>query len=258
MINSALSGFGSPAESFILPGMIGEHNALEMTPFDQAHAIELLEAEGWTLEEGANIRTNGGSPLQVTITALATAELVKTAEELQRQWLEIGVDVAIEAVSSSDLQNVVLKNRDYEILLSGELYGIEPDPYAFWHSSQTTAPGLNIADFSSGAADALIETGRNTTDADERAQAYRDLQELVLAERAALFLYQPSYTYAQGAKINHNGIAQIIIPADRFANIHEWYIRSKFIFGSSEEEVDIVEEIDAEDTALEEDITEEE
>jgi peptide/nickel transport system substrate-binding protein len=270
VINAALSGFGSPIESFILPGMIGEHDTLNVTGFDQAHAMELLDAEGWTLEEGATIRSSGDTPLQITITALATTELIQTAEELQRQWLEVGIDVSIEAVSSADLQNVVLKNRDYEILLSGELYGIEPDPYAFWHSSQTTAPGLNLADFSSGTADTLIEDGRNTTDVEVRAAAYRELQELVIAERAALFLYQPSYTYAQGSKINHEGISQIIIPADRFANIHEWYIRSKFIFGSSEdvteeptsvtaeeaEDGETTEETTEEDAATEEEIAE--
>ena len=230
VVGAALSGYGNAIDSFILPGMLGEHDGLDVPIFDQMTAAELLDAEGWTLDEGATSRTSGDTPLHITITTLATTELIKTAEELKRQWLEVGIDVTVVGVSSADLQNTVLKNRDYEILLSGELYGIDPDPYAFWHSSQTAAPGLNLSGFSSATADDLIETARDSNDAETRADAYQELQELVAAEQSALFLYQPYYTYAQASKIKHDGIGQIVLPADRFANVHEWFIRSRFIF----------------------------
>lgn len=230
VVGAALSGYGNPIDSFILPGMLGEHTELDQPVYDQATAESLLDAAGWTLDEEATIRTNGDTPLHITITTLATTELIKTAEELKRQWLEVGIDITVEAVSSADLQNTVLKNRDYEILLSGELYGIDPDPYAFWHSSQAISPGLNLSGLTSSTADDLIETARDSNDREERAEAYRALQELVVAEQAALFLYQPHYTYAQSSKIKHEGIGQIVLPADRFATVHEWFIRSKFVF----------------------------
>jgi peptide/nickel transport system substrate-binding protein len=237
VVASALSGYGSAVDSFILPGMLGYSEDLEVATFDQEAAVQMLEDAGWTLEEGSAIRTSGGTSLNLTITTLSTVELVKTAEELKRQWLEVGVNVTIEAVSSADLQNTVLKNRDYEILLSGELYGIDPDPYAFWHSSQTASPGLNLSGFSSATADDLIEDARNTSTREERAEDYLALQELVLEEQAALFLYQPSYTYAQSSKIKHSGIGQIVLPSDRFSTVHEWYMRSKYVFRREQEEM---------------------
>ncbi len=227
IVDSVLDGHGSPIKSFILPGMIGEYPDLNVQVYDPPAARQKLEDAGWTLEEGAKIRTKDGEELTLELVTLQTTELAAVATELAEQWEEIGVRINVRMVDQSEFQSDTLKNRNYDILLSGELYGIDPDPYAFWHSSQTKYPGLNLSGFSSRKADQLIETARESSDPEERSEALRELQELVAAEITAVFLYQPSYSYAVSSKINGIEISHVVNPADRFSRIQDWYIKTR-------------------------------
>jgi peptide/nickel transport system substrate-binding protein len=227
IIDVVLEGRGRSIDSFILEGMIGEHGDLESVEYDLDAARIALDEAGWELVENSIVRQKDEQPLILTLATLNTMELVAAAEELKTQWSQAGIDVQINAVDSAIFQTQVLKNRDYDILLSGELYGIDPDPYAFWHSSQSEFPGLNLSGFSNRKADEFIEAGRTATSNENRAQAYIDLQEIIFGEMPAIFLYQPTYAYATSSKIQNITIGQIAIPADRFSNINEWYIKTK-------------------------------
>lgn len=227
IVDTALQGHGTVIDSFILPGMIGDYPEITKYEFNPDAAREALSAAGWEHVDNSTVRTKGGVPLQIEIVALNSTELVAVAEELKRQWADVGVDVQIKTVDNATFQSDILKNRSYDILLSGELYGIDPDPYAFWHSSQSTYPGLNLSAFSNRNADGFIETGRTTTSRDDRATAYKSLQDIVTETVPAIFLYQPSYTYAISKKIRGVDVPQIVIPADRFAQVNEWHIKTK-------------------------------
>lgn len=227
IVDSVLNGHGEPIKTFILPGMIGEYPDLNVQVYDPPAAREKLENAGWELEEGSMVRTKGDATLTLELATLNSVELVAVANELAEQWGELGVQLNIRVVDQSEFQNETLKNRDYDILLSGELYGIDPDPYAFWHSSQTEYPGLNLSGFSNRNADELIETARETGDPEERSEALKELQEIVAEEIAAVFLYQPTYSYALSSKIQGADIPHIVSPSDRFSRVHEWYIRTR-------------------------------
>ena len=249
IVESALAGLGEPIDSFILTGMIGEHPDV----VKRAHSIEVanttLEEAGWKYAEGASVRSKDGKELAFEITTLPSDELSSVANILKEQWGRVGASVTVKTVSTTDFQNDVLKNRNYDVLLSGELYGFDPDPYAFWHSSQATYPGLNLSHFSNRHADDLIEKGRSTTNVDERAAAYRELQDLVVEEASVVFLYQPSYPYAIAKNIHAEDIGNIVIPSDRLSNVHEWYIKTqKVLRGSGGEEMEAEEVGGSEET----------
>ncbi|MFH1766887.1 MAG: ABC transporter substrate-binding protein [Patescibacteria group bacterium] len=227
IIDSVLDGHGEPVKSFILPGMIGDYPELNVQVYDPPSAREKLDNAGWTLEEGAKIRTKDGNELVLELVTLQTMELTSVATELAEQWEEIGIRINVRLVEPAEFQSDTLKNRNYDILLSGELYGIDPDPYAFWHSSQTQYPGLNLSGFSNRKADQLIETARESSDVEKREEALRELQELVADEITAVFLYQPYYSYAVSSKINGIEILHIVNPSDRFSRIHEWFIKTR-------------------------------
>jgi len=230
LINEALGGRGKVTNSFILDGMIGAYPDLVVPKLDLADANKTLEDAGWLLEEGSPIRKKGEQSLSIQISTLGSEEFVKTAEVLKTQWLKVGADISINIISNTDFQNNTLRNREYDILLSGELYGIDPDPYAFWHSSQTNYPGFNLSGFSNRKADEFIEQGRIDTDPEKRAEAYRALQDLVIEENSAIFLYQPTYSFALPKKLQNVSVSHIISPADRFSTITDWYIKTKKIF----------------------------
>lgn len=223
-----LSGFGHEIDSFILkatPGYLEE--VTPSYPFDAGAAAAYFDAAGWGLQEGNSIRTSGEQALSLDLVTLNAPELLSVSEELKRQWAEVGVDVSIRVVDFTTLQADILQNRSYDILLSGEQYGIDADPYAFWHSSQTEAPGLNLSAFRNRNADSEIEAGQEAITEAARAEAYTALQELVLTDAPALFLYQPAYAYVAPKRIQGIEMELITAPADRFSNIHEWFIKTR-------------------------------
>lgn len=230
IVGEALGGKGLAITSPILPSMPGYDATIGATNYDLAGAIALLESAGWKLEEGATVRTKSSTALAFTMTTVDTAELTAVATLLKEQWAQAGVELTIVAVDPTTLQNDILKNRNYDILLAGELYGTDQDPYAFWHSSQV-ASGLNVAQFASRKADDAIEAARKTTDVLARAESYKTLATIIAEEYPAVFLYQPSYTYLTTSRIQNIIVPTITVPADRFANINEWYIKTRKVFG---------------------------
>lgn len=227
LVRDALGDKANPVNSFILPGMLGEHPELATLAFDQTKAIELLEADGWKVAEGAQIRTKGEVGLRFTLTVINAPELVLVAETLKEQLLAIGLDMQIAVVDAATFQSETLKTRAYDAVLSGELYTIDADPYAFWHSSQSQFPNLNLSGFVNRKADELIEAGRKETNPETRAKNYRDLQDIVAEEMPAIFLYQPQYLYPHTSKLTTQNLERIATSQHRFSNVHEWYIKIK-------------------------------
>lgn len=232
IVDSALAGQGKVVTSPILPSMPGYDATVGATAYDLAGAQKLFDELGYTLAEGATVRTKGDTKLAFTLTTVNTPELVAVAEKLKEQWLLAGVELTVNVVDTTSLQNGVLKERNYDMLLTGELYSADPDAYPFWHSSQVAYPGLNLSQFSNRKADEAIETARSTTDPAKRAEAYASLAKLIDEEDPAVFLYQPTYTYITTPKIKNIVLPTITVPADRFSTITEWYIATRRVFNS--------------------------
>lgn len=234
IIQKALFGHGQAISSFILPGALGYYPDIKKINFDLPGAQGRLDSAGWVVPEGGSIRKKGEAELTFELVTLNAPELVATANELRSQWLLAGIQLNVKIVAPAQFQNEVLKNRSYDMVLSGELYGIDPDPYAFWHSSQANYPGLNLAQYANRKSDDAIEKARGTTNNDERATAYKELQDQVGESLSAIFLYQPSYSYVITKKVQNVNIPQIISPADRFTNINTWYLKTKRVFKTEE------------------------
>ena len=232
IVNEVLGGSGAIVHGPILPGMVGFDETIRQTNFDLTSAGSLLDEALWTLTEGTMIRAkkvSDGSTqnLALTLTTINFAEFLATAELIKTQWQTLGVDVTIEVVDGDTMQQVILKERDYEILLSGVLLGIDPDPYPFWHSSQVDYPGLNIALYADKGVDTLLEKGRTAANEADRQNAYINMQVKLVEDAAAVFLYQRAYTFARSRDVKGSKTTEIVVPADRFADVTSWYIKTK-------------------------------
>ncbi len=234
IIKKALFDHGQAINSFILSGAIGYYPDIKKINFDLPGAQGRLDSAGWVVPEGGSIRKKGEAELTLELVTLDAPELVATANELRTQWQLAGVQLNVKIVTPAQFQNEILKNRSYDLVLSGELYGIDSDPYAFWHSSQASYPGLNLAQYTNRKSDEAIEKARSTTNNDERGIAYKELQDQVSESISAIFLYQPNYSYVITKKVQNVNISQIISPADRFANINTWYLKTKKVFKTDE------------------------
>jgi peptide/nickel transport system substrate-binding protein len=236
LVNDVLFGQARVVNSFLLEGMIGYQDDVSNTAFDVASAESLLDTAGWTIPENSetNLRQKDNQLLSLELVTLNSQELTDVAQYLVDEWRAIGVDVQLRTVDITTFQNDVLVNRDYDILLSGEMHDIEVDAYAFWHSSQTDHPGLNVAGYENSTVDDLIESARTSTDVEARTEAYRSIQEEILSDTPALFLYQPTYAYATSHKIKMPETVRMITPSNRFSTIDSWYIKTRNVISRNE------------------------
>lgn len=198
------------------------------TPREQAEAeIDSKLNEELNVSQIFYRKNKEGKFLEITIVTVGTEEYKQAAEMIAGFWQEIGVKVNIKYVSAKDISRDVLKTRDYDVLLYGEIVGSDPDPYPFWHSSQASYPGLNLSSYVNRNTDTLLEQARATTDDNKRAEAYTKFQEALLADVPAVFLYMPTYTYAATDDVYGIDTKKISQPADRFSDVASWYMKTK-------------------------------
>ena len=87
------------------------------------------------------------------------------------------------AAGSNTIDQSIIKNRDFEVLLFGSITDTPADLYAFWHSSQRNYPGLNISNYASQKLDTQLETLRENNDELERIKAYENVKKDYITAR---------------------------------------------------------------------------
>lgn len=188
-----------------------------------------------------NIRYNSnGEPLVLKlITTETPADFSLIAKQLQQEWLKIGVYLDIEILPIENLLSRI-NSKSYDIILYGQNLGYNLDIFPYWHSSQGGEAGLNLSNFKSFQADALIEEIRNpylnkNIDTQNNEQVEKSRQDNLKKLGAifedtipAIFMYQPIYFYAvDNKKIYNVEIKNLSYFSDRFALIQNWYKQEK-------------------------------
>lgn len=227
IVAEALHGEGEPADAPITKGSTGYAETLAANSFDIEKARQNLREAGWKDDDGNGRAEKDGVPLQFSLATSDWPEYVTTAKLLAEQWRAIGAEVSVQSVTVGTMQAEILRPRNYEALLYGEVLGMEPDLYPFWHSTQTRDPGLNLALFKDRASDQLLEEARKTTDMEKRSAAYRKFQERLAEEVPAIFLYSPTYAYAVPQNLRGTFLERAPLPADRFATVATWHLKTK-------------------------------
>jgi len=194
-------------------------------------AEEFLNTTAATLNEQISprqkyFREKNGYGLTIKITTANQPEFISTGNIIKENWQDIGAQVTVEALDSEPLKDAI-KNRNYEVLLYGVLLGSDPDPYAFWHSSQINNPGLNLSGFINRTADQLLEKARESYNTKERTKAYYDFQKILANEIPAIFLFTSTYLYPMDNSVKGFNQYRIYQSSDRFNNIVNWYVRTK-------------------------------
>lgn len=246
IVNEILNAEAQIIDGPILPNTLGYTEDFVKFPYNPAHAKNELEKAEWKLadysvktetknengetvtteeEYAFQVRKKGERYLEFNLTTVNQPETVKIAKELQKNWQQIGAKINLVIVEPNKIQEVI-KNRSYEILLYSQILGYDPDPYPFWHSGQSTYPGLNLTSLNNPSIDTLLDEARKTTDEVKRAEKYTEFQKLMAESVPAIFLFNTTYTYPQNKKIKGFSSERIILPSNRFNQISDWYIKT--------------------------------
>ncbi len=235
IINQVLPGNANAIDAPILPS-INTNPDITKYNFDPQSAINLLEKNGWAIN---STTTNGiteqvmqkkNQTLEITLTTIDQPQNTQIANIIKQEWGQIGIKTNIQLVDKSKILQDVINTRKYEVLLFGEKLGSDPDPFPFWHSSQNEYPGLNLAVFSNKTVDQLLEDARKTNDWATREKNYLAFQKIVSQQLPAIFLYNQIYIYPQDDSIKGFDVKNISTPSDRFANLYQWYIKTRRIW----------------------------
>jgi peptide/nickel transport system substrate-binding protein len=193
-------------------------------PFDDTATSSLYSVEGARelLLKHKSIK-NASTTFEITIATANTDEMKKVAEMIKNDWEKIGVHAVISIYEVSDLNQNIIKDRDFQTLLFGAITESPSDLYAFWHSSQRTYPGLNISNYVSKALDENLEVLRSTRNEDERIAAYQSVTKEFEEEVPGIFLFAPSLLYITNDK-NISPLPKYSYDnASRFTLVENWY-----------------------------------
>jgi len=237
IISDVLSGKASRVDSPMLPGILDIPAEGKKFNFDPNLANQILDNSGWTLSGDTRQKSLPSTArkdqtsedplkLRLELTTSDWPELVRVANQLKEQWRSIGFDVTIKSLPLGELQQTI-KERSYDALLFGEVLALDPDPFSFWHSSQKKDPGLNLALYDNKDADKILEEARQTLNPSSRLMKYNELQNIIIEDIPAIFLYSPDYIYSQSKEIKGNTGLYISSPSERFNKLGDWYIETK-------------------------------
>ncbi|MCE5260320.1 MAG: ABC transporter substrate-binding protein [Chloroflexi bacterium] len=226
LVDDVLGGQGVVINSPILPNTWAYADDLGGYTYDPAKAKALLEQAGWVDENGDRILEKGDMTLEFTLTTNEDDPVrVALIHAIADQLAKVGIRVTPQTTSWETLVGEMLRKRRYDAVLGGwQNLPADPDPYAYWHSSQATEDGLNFPNYINPEVDTLLEQGRSTLDLQQRITLYRRFQEIFIDEVPSLILYQPIYNYAVDAKVNDVQVGTMFSSADRFRTITDWYM----------------------------------
>lgn len=226
-----------------ITGYFGEKTEKAVIAFQEKYKEDILEPWGFDkgtgivsqttrkkLNEVCNEVSSKTSPITFSLYTVNQEFLIKTAELLKQQWEKLGLQIEIKTLEFNELSREIIKPREYEMLLFGEVLAIIPDPLAFWHSSRMNDPGLNLAMYENKKADELLKKARQAQSFEELKQNLEEFQNILLEDSPAVFLYNPDFLYLVSNNIKGIDLNLIAGPSKRFLDINNWYIKTKRIW----------------------------
>ncbi len=241
IVNEVLLGYGIAIEDPILPNNIAYDYLTNNTKISNEDNIKKAEdllaksnwkknEEGFLQKEVTENNKKTKKILEFSISTSSAPDLVNTANMIKQDLEKIGIKVEIKTFDIGNLNQSVIKPRSYDALLFGQVINTEADLFAFWHSSQRTDPGLNIAMYTNPKVDKILEDAFVTIDEKERSRKYAQFGEEIKKDQPAVFLYSPSFVYVVSKDLKGFDANNIINSQERFKNIKDWYLKTEKVW----------------------------
>lgn len=236
IINKVLGGYGVVIDSPLPAGIYSWTTTDNKLTFDERllAAQTLLTKAGWQKNPETGVLEKKSKSDTMTLSfSISTGdapELQAVADELVEVWKKLGAEVRVLISETGDLNQNVIRPRNFDALLFGEVVGRDADLYPFWHSSQRTDPGLNIALYANSRADKFLDNARITSSPEVIEENYQQFVAELRADVPAIFLYTPSFLYLVPDKMKTINLGSLTVPQDRFLGVRDWFIETNKVW----------------------------
>ncbi|MEX1158103.1 MAG: peptide-binding protein [Thermomicrobiales bacterium] len=189
-------------------------------PYDPELAAQLLDEAGWV--EGADgIREKDGQRLAFTMYTNA-GNLVRESylTILQEYWAAIGVEMTPQLEPFPALVERITETFDFEAILIGFQWGVDPDQSTMFSCDATAGAGFNMTNYCNEEVDSLLQAALVETDREARIELYTQFQNVIVDELPVTILDFPQGFTGVSNRV-HN-----VYPSGvnaRF-NMHLWWV----------------------------------
>lgn len=197
--------------------------SLELSNYPEIPAQDFESAKTKIQEnyDGATIR----------VATINSGYFSEVAEELNNQLQALGfkTDFSVSEEAQEFITNTVSR-RNYDILVYEIELGADPDPLAYYHSSQATSngdssAGLNLANYRNALVDDLLIGARETLDTSLRIAKYENFLKYLAEDAPTIGLYQTNLTYFYNKNTRSFGDnVRLVTALDRFSDVSNYAV----------------------------------
>jgi peptide/nickel transport system substrate-binding protein len=160
---------------------------------DKAKAQSMLEAAGWKASGGGTRQKDGVAFKFEMITNAGNKIRENLLVVLQQQWKDVGIDATPKYVDFNKVLVPALTNtRNFELLMVGFSWNVDPDQSQVWHSRNTIAGGFNGMGYKNPELDKVLDDSVATLDQAQRKQLYFKMQQILAEDQPAPVLVFPN------------------------------------------------------------------
>lgn len=188
LLDDVLQGRGTPSTGPIWPQYWAYDSSVQPYPFDPEQASVLLDAAGFPLPRRA---VPGELPTRFRFTCLVPENFAvyeRIALEIQRNLLDIGVDMEVRSVTPKEF-GASIGSGNFDAILFDMISGPTPSrAYIFWRSRRSFEGPYNVFGYENAEAERLFTVvNTSSNDAAVRSATGR-LQQVMSNDPPALFL----------------------------------------------------------------------
>jgi peptide/nickel transport system substrate-binding protein len=207
MLGPTVFGHGTPVVGLFVPSFWAGLD-------DEVPAPDVERAQALMAEAGL------ADGFSTTITSWSQYSFLSNAAVvLQEQLRQIGIEAELNLVENATMFDQVYgEQRSFEIAVTGESAFVDPNTLILQNFK--TGESSNFTYYSNEEVDALIEQGIATTDRDERATIYQDMQRILLEDLPWVNLFVANQFEAMKANVK----GYVHIPTGSYISFREsWF-----------------------------------
>ncbi len=192
--------------------------------YDPAKARALLDSAGWKLGPDG-MRVKNGKPLAFTlITQAGYAIRENTAQAIQRQLKDVGVNMQVKLIDGTSISSVWFSGQ-FEAFLHWWQLGPDPELTLMFAADRSPPAGRNVDYYKDDSLTTMLYASDRTVDRAKRTALLKAAQRRIADMAVEIPLYNTAKVDAVPAALEH--FKGNPTNAGPFWNVHEWELRPK-------------------------------